>query len=378
MVAASLNMFRSSSFDGFWMVIACVAGVAIGLFLFFNGFRKLRYKRLILNTPLSKIHSASIGLVELTGSPTGPKTLSAPVTGEPCFYYRVQAWQWEESGKEHQWKQVLDESLYVPFFLEDSTGRVLIDPQGAEMDLHRSFKDEIGASFFRTRELLTTNVLNFVAKRGLVPSNKIKIEERIIQPGFPLFVFGTLGDNPSSRSWAALPHLAGRSDSSFNIQFSAESGMGITFRSTKTANQPSPLSGSLVNAISHVPGTQVETFKLQVPSEGGTAVLRDRAAALLNRAGVSVPSGVLTKSAAAATALSDAPTANVSAAVFDMQPSAAISKGERGDPFTISYRSQKEMVQSLAWKSTLYIWGGPVVAIASFYFLLLFWGFISL
>ena len=375
MLAATLHMFRSSSSDGLWFAIAGLAGTAIGLFLFFNGFRMLRYKRLILNTPLSKIHSASIGLVELMGTPTGSNTLSAPVTGEPCFYYRVQAWQWDESGDKHQWKQVLDESLYLPFFLEDSTGRVLIDPQGAEMDVHGSFKDEIGASLFRTRELVPANVLNFLAKRGLVPSEKIKIEECIIQPGFPLFVFGTLGENRASRSWTPLPHLPEGGASSFNVQFSDGPGLGITL---KIGSQPARLSTPAVNALSHLPAAQIERFEMQVPAGNAQATIPNRAVDLTNRAGVGAPASVLTKSPAAATVGNDSASPNPRGPSFDLHPSSAISKGERGDPFTISWHSQKEVVQSLAWKSTLYIWGGPVLAIASFYFLLLFWGIISL
>jgi hypothetical protein len=58
----------------------------------------LQYKRLILNTPFSKIRSASNGLVEVSGSPTGPQTIASAITGEPCFYYRAQAWQWDDSS----------------------------------------------------------------------------------------------------------------------------------------------------------------------------------------------------------------------------------------------------------------------------------------
>lgn len=353
MLAESLWVLYSSSSNSFVFVIAGLAGVAIGPFLFLTGFRMLRYKRMILDTPLSKIHSASIGLVEILGTPTGPNTLTAPVTSSPCFYYRVQAWQWEESGNKHQWKRVLDETLYLPFFLEDSTGRVLIDPQGAEMDVHRSFNDEIGASFFNSRDLLPPNVRNFLATRGLVPAEKIKIEEHIIQPGFPLFVFGTLGDNPASASWVPRPHLAGGGTSAFNIKLSDGPGFGITFQSTKMSSQPRPLNNVVMNALSHIPGAQVERALMQMPA------------------------GALTKSPAAVTVIDDNAPANPPTPSFDLHPSVAISKGERGEPFTISWHSQKEVVQSLAWKSTLCIWGGPVLGIACLYFLLLYWGFIS-
>jgi hypothetical protein len=54
----------------------------------------------------------------------------------------------------------------------------------------------------------------------------------------------------------------------------------------------------------------------------------------------------------------------------------AIGKGERGDPFTISSQSQREVVQALAWKSMLYIWGSPVFTIVCIYFLLVYWGWL--
>ncbi|PYX36970.1 MAG: hypothetical protein DMG75_08715, partial [Acidobacteria bacterium] len=60
-----------------------------GIFLFVHGFRMLARKRLILNTPISRIRSASIGLVEVNGVAIGPYTINAPITGLPCFYYRT-------------------------------------------------------------------------------------------------------------------------------------------------------------------------------------------------------------------------------------------------------------------------------------------------
>jgi len=59
-----------------------------------------------------------------------------------------------------------------------------------------------------------------------------------------------------------------------------------------------------------------------------------------------------------------------------LDPRVAIGKGERGDPFTISSESQREVVQSLAWKSMLYIWGSPVFTLVCIYFLLVYWGWL--
>ena len=47
-------------------------GALAGVYWFLKGFSLLRQKRLILNTPTSKIRSASMGLVEISGQATGP------------------------------------------------------------------------------------------------------------------------------------------------------------------------------------------------------------------------------------------------------------------------------------------------------------------
>ena len=60
------SVFYSAS-DGSWFMMVALVGAVGGVALFFQGFRMLRYKRLILNTPFSKIRSASIGLVEVSG-----------------------------------------------------------------------------------------------------------------------------------------------------------------------------------------------------------------------------------------------------------------------------------------------------------------------
>src|SRR5919198_2053383 len=106
--------FRGSNNN--WWIIAALAACA-GLFLFYRGFRLLQRKRLILNTPTSKIRSASLGLVEVNGLAAGPYTMNAPITGVPCFYYRTLAWELRKSGKSQEWHQVADESLHVPFYL---------------------------------------------------------------------------------------------------------------------------------------------------------------------------------------------------------------------------------------------------------------------
>ena len=108
-----------SSRDQGRIVAWSLVGAAVGIFLFFRGFKMLQLKRLIQNTPTSKVRSASMGLVELSGMPVGPNTIPAGITGDACFYYRATAWERVQSGNNSEWKRVADESLFVPFFLKD-------------------------------------------------------------------------------------------------------------------------------------------------------------------------------------------------------------------------------------------------------------------
>lgn len=351
-VAFFVRLFNG---NGVWLALLGAAGSAAGVYLFYSGFRMLRFKRMILGTPLSRIHSASIGLVEVTGFPVGPYVLSAPITGDPCFYYRVRAWQWieSESGKSHEWKSVLDETLFVPFFLEDGTGRVLIDPKGADLDVHKSFSDEIGASIFLTRDLVPPNIRDFLAKRGLVPAEKIKLEERIIPKGYPLFVFGSLGENRVGNSWSPRPQTNTVSVGRFAFPY----GNGSRVDTSANPRPSVPAAPASVGALNRVAGVHVDTAQVQPSRDSVSAEIFDRL--------------VATRGQTAFATTPANPSAGTSAAGdFDLHPSVAISKGQRHEPFAISGHSQKEVAGRLAWQSAACIWGGPVLTLASLYFLM--------
>jgi hypothetical protein len=87
--------------------------------------------------------------------------------------------------------------MHVPFFLDDNTGKVMVDPRGAELDLHRDFQQEFCDSFlhYQTRSAVQCARL-FSMRHGVNTTNKIKVEEFCIKPKNALFLLGTLGENP--------------------------------------------------------------------------------------------------------------------------------------------------------------------------------------
>src|SRR5579863_3101333 len=191
-IAAFIHRTQSPIPLVFW----CMVGFCAGIGLFVYGFRLLQRRRLILDTPFSKIRSASVGMVEISGLAVGPYTMIAPITARPCYYYRTLVWEWKQSGKNKQWVKVAGECMHVPFFVDDNTGRMLVDPRGADLDLHCDFEEQFCDSFFTTKDPAPSNVRSFLGRHGIVTNNKIKVEECCIKPKNSLFILGTLSENP--------------------------------------------------------------------------------------------------------------------------------------------------------------------------------------
>ena len=179
-------------------VLALIAaGIVAGGFLSFRGFALLRRKHLVLNTPRCAIRGAAIGLVEVGGRAIGPYTLISPLSQLECFYYRAIAWQADE--QQRRWQKVADEKLHAPFFVEDDTGKLLVDVRGAEMGLPPVFSEEIGSGD------VLEYMQHFLSRHGISTDSPIKLQEVCVCPGDTLFVMGTLQENPRAGSRSEVP-----------------------------------------------------------------------------------------------------------------------------------------------------------------------------
>jgi hypothetical protein len=345
------------------LAILSLVAIAGGLYFFVFGFRLLARKRLLLTTPTSKIRSAAMGLVEVNGMAAGPYTMPAPITGKPCFLYHTTAWQ-QRDGKKDEWDKIADETLHLPFFIDDSTGQLLVEPLGADLDLHRDFREEYTTSFFSSNFSLGEDgvrprVSVFLSRQGIVPARRLRIEERSIKPEDALFIAGTLTENPGVQVRSFSP----RSDYSRN-------------------SAPS-------NSSEQLPAAQV--IKLangEAPSTTQEMSQQAKIAAALTRAGITKPeawsaAGVPYQTIAVEENAPPAPvfvdnSAHNSAhdevqpkpSDFNLTPPVVLMKGENNPTFVISFRSQKEFVSALAWKSAAMVWGGAAITLLGLYVLL--------
>jgi len=346
-----------------YLTILSSVAIAGGLYFFFVGFQLLARKRLLLTTPSSSIRSAALGQVEVNGVAAGPYTMSAPITGKLCFLYHATAWQ-QRAGSKQEWEKVAEETLHLPFFLDDSTGQLLIEPLGADLDLHCDYREEYAASSFSSgvfskEDSVPPRVSVFLSRHGVVPGRRLRIEERSIKPEDALFVAGTLTENPGVQVRPYAPRDAHAHSSHMN---DAGSSAPIAFSERRSSPQI------------------VKLFGGATPSGSQQMSQQSKIAAALTRAGITRPeawtaAGIPYQSVAVE---ENAPPTPVSAreeeqsksSDFNLTPPVVLMKGARDPTFVISFRSQKELAVALAWKSAAMVWGGAAITLLGLYMLL--------
>jgi hypothetical protein len=375
-------IFSSLGFSSWiWPAI----GVAGGVYLFVLGFKMLQRKRLILNTPTSRIRSASLGLVEISGLAVGPYTLAAPVTGVPCYFYRTQAWELRKSGKSNEWQQIADESLHVPFYLDDNTGRLLVNPQGAELDIHRDFHAEYNSSVLFENGM-PDRVRQFLTRYAVSGDRKVRINEYCIKPKNFLFVLGTLAENPGTEVVPQPVRTVHASVSRFTLNLPGGSKGKFTISVGKTIGHEPEAALTDEQQEPAVVRQSVEVISLSGNRNAATSsemTQQGKITAALMRAGITNPAawtaaGIENPGAAVATFAASSVTSAVggtaaapgSAQGFDLQPKVVLMRGENNPAFFISWRNERAIAKSLGWKSALCIWGGPSLILLSAYVLL--------
>ena len=163
-------------FDNFCGPLGIIL-IIIGLVFFLFGFLSFRKKRLIENTPTSKIRSLAMGLVEIYGDviPAEGNLLISPLLKKDCVYYHYLVERYEEhydsqtKETKGEWKTVESETKSVRFDLQDDSGKVLVDPNHADIKISKNYQTQQG---------------------------DMRYSEWYIEPNEKLYILGTAGENP--------------------------------------------------------------------------------------------------------------------------------------------------------------------------------------
>ena len=277
--------------------------------------------------------------------------------------------------------KIAAECMHVPFFLDDNTAKVMVDPRGAELDLHRDFQQEFCDGFFTTKEEAPPNVHTLLSRHGISTTNKIKVEEFCIKPKNALFLLGTLDENPDLER-TSQPMHDDESISGFGSMFQAPRSfsMSAPTLSLGTEGKSSidnfstahPVRDSAFNPSTSAKPASPIPIRLSPassPANSADMTQQQKVAAALLKAGIANPAAWAAAGVASA-ASAVAPDPNSPLANFDPHPPVVMKKGKNNPTFLISWRSQRELANSLGWKCTLMIWGGPVLTLLSLYGLL--------
>jgi len=115
-------------------LLMCVSAIS----LFFWGWELFNKQRLIEAIPLATIKSVPMGLVRISGRAVRNNPLVTPITERDCvfFKYLIEKNVIALSGNR---TEVEEDVSAEPFWLEDSTGRILIEPYNCEPALKKRY-----------------------------------------------------------------------------------------------------------------------------------------------------------------------------------------------------------------------------------------------
>ena len=182
-----------------WLAVAA----GISLFSLRKGHRQFKRARLIEDMPTSKIRSASQGYTELIGvAENRGVTLSSPLSGSPCVWWRYTIEKYQRSGKSSHWVTVEKHAYQQPFNLRDNTGVCEIDPEGADISCRHHH-----VWYGSTRRPVSLLVPprhrnNFLGlKTSIGFSGRYRYTEYLILEGDPIYALGDfISDSTGQRS----------------------------------------------------------------------------------------------------------------------------------------------------------------------------------
>jgi hypothetical protein len=111
-----------------------------GLGLLGYGFVLLHRKRAIDNVPRSRLRSVAMGFAEVSGVALHRTPVMAPYSGISCVVYRYLAEEEDDRDRRSGWRTIESGQSADWFVLDDGTGTIVVDPDGADLHLGRDYR----------------------------------------------------------------------------------------------------------------------------------------------------------------------------------------------------------------------------------------------
>jgi hypothetical protein len=157
-----------------------------GPILFFQGFRDLRRKRLMENTPTARIRSMAMGLAEINGRIIARSGVTAPFSGQPCAYWQVDI---STPAPRNSWDIVHRATSGNTFFLRDETGLALVYPHDAECKINFGISEVCGG--MSLPPCYADYLKTLGPEHHLWRAGNLRFRERTLEEGQRIYVLGT-------------------------------------------------------------------------------------------------------------------------------------------------------------------------------------------
>ncbi|MGY6499987.1 MAG: LemA family protein [Acidimicrobiales bacterium] len=163
------------------LCIAAIAGVCL-----WQCWIDQRQRRLITDTPTSRARGVFVGFNELVGTIASDRPLATRFTREPCVWFDYSETQeyrrpTQNNRSRTVWNVVGEDRQAIVFDVADDTGRVRVDPTGAEI---------IGTRI--TDEMFTASkgLISYQGLGGVGPTGRFRRREDALRLGDTVYVLG--------------------------------------------------------------------------------------------------------------------------------------------------------------------------------------------
>jgi hypothetical protein len=287
-------------------------GFGYGIWAFFKGFKELRRKRLIENIPTSTVRGLAMGLVELEGKASPTTLLRSPLSNTECAAYKYEVEEYRSSGKSGHWVTIVSgDSFHCPFWLQDTTGKVMVYPMGAEMFWKPSYSFQTGPGSGMPEDLVRFMEQNGIQYHSWWGTHTMRFKEWCVFEGSTVYALGT----------------AQKADDAYSLHMEK-----LSQRLEEIKKDPKKRQ-------------EIDTDK------DGTINEEEWVNAVKN-----IESEVIQKT--------------MNAAVWDNAQGIKIARDEIETTFIISESSQKELLQELSRYCWLCIYGGPALSLVTLAYLI--------
>jgi hypothetical protein len=237
---------------GKWILLIIMVFVLVvlpvGIFLqgfqyFFKGWKRYARYRFLRDTPRERIKACAMGLVHVRGKAKWTEATASPAFGVPSLFSVVAIDDIFQTTQGTGVKHLTTDNDVRRFWLEDETGKVLVDAPSASIDFESSPSVVTEAlnqiKFLNFREVNSLHpyidarikaiehaslpetrkreLINQTLKLGRYTGGRFHIREQCIIPGQEYSVIGTCVPNPDPQDPVRLMLTRGPQGSKFEI-----------------------------------------------------------------------------------------------------------------------------------------------------------------